>query len=161
MHAGMQRDAGTAIAIRQEDPDQPDIIALLRNGEAHSARLYPAESNHHLPLDALRAPAVRFLVARDAAGRAVATGAMVLQGDWAEIKRMWVEEDARGRGLSRAMLDALLAMARAAGLGLLRLETGVASHAALGLYESAGFTRRSPFGDYKEDPLSVFMEKRL
>jgi len=41
------------------------------------------------------------------------------------------------------------------------LETGVVSHAALGLYERAGFKRREPFDDYKADPLSVFMEKTL
>lgn len=157
----MKTDTDTTIAIRQEDPDQPEVIAMLRNGEANSARLYPAESNHHLPLAALRAPAVRFLVARDQEGRAIATGAIVLQGDGAEIKRMWVEEAARGRGLSKLMLAALVAKARDEGVALLRLETGVASHAALGLYASAGFTRRAPFGDYREDQLSVFMEMRL
>jgi putative acetyltransferase len=35
---------------------------------------------------------VRFFVARDADGNALATGALVHHGDWAEIKRMWVEE---------------------------------------------------------------------
>jgi len=43
----------------------------------------------------------------------------------------------------------------------LRLETGVESHAALNLYTQAGFRKRGPFGDYREDPLSVFMEKEL
>jgi putative acetyltransferase len=150
-----------SLVIRQEDPAQPDIIQLLRNGEANSAGLYPLESNHHLRLDALRKPEVCFLVARDAGGRALATGALVSHGDWAEIKRMWVEEDARGRGLAKTVLRSLVAKALAAGANVLRLETGVASHAALGLYEKAGFQRREPFADYKPDPLSVFMEKRL
>jgi putative acetyltransferase len=150
-----------SLVIRQEDPAQPDIIQLLRNGEANSAKLYPPESNHHLPLDDLRKPEVCFLVGRDAGGRALATGALVLHGDWAEIKRMWVEEDARGRGLAKTVLASLVAKALAAGVNVLRLETGVASHAALGLYERAGFQRREPFADYQPDPLSVFMEKRL
>ena len=47
--------AGTELKIAIEDPSQPEIIALLRDGEAYSAKLYPAESNHHMPLDALRA----------------------------------------------------------------------------------------------------------
>jgi putative acetyltransferase len=151
----------TDVTIRQEDPAQPDIIALLEKGEANSAALYPAESNHHLPLEALRAPDVRFLVARDGSGRALATGAIVLHGAWAEIKRMWVEADARGRGISRTMLETLALEARTEGVAVLRLETGVASHAALGLYESAGFTRREPFAQYRADPLSVFMERWL
>jgi putative acetyltransferase len=149
------------VLIRREDPAQAEVVNLLRNGEANSARLYPAESNHHLPLDALRLPNVRFLVARDADGRAVATGAVVMWDGWAEIKRMWVEEDARARGISRQVLNALEEEARGAGAAVLRLETGVVSHAALALYEKAGFQRRAPFGDYRPDPLSVFMEKIL
>ena len=150
--------AGLRIAI--EDPAQPEIIELLRDGEAHSAALYPAESNHHLPLDALRAPEIRFLVAREH-GRALGTGALVLQGDWAELKRMWVAAEARGRGISKALLAALEAIARQAGIRTLRLETGIASHEALGLYERAGFVRIAPFADYQPDPLSVFMAKEL
>jgi hypothetical protein len=63
------RSAPAALVIRQEDPAQPDVVELLRHGEAFSARRYPPESNHHLPLDALRRPEVRFLVARDAEGK--------------------------------------------------------------------------------------------
>jgi len=44
---------------------------------------------------------------------------------------------------------------------VLRLETGVVSHAALALYEKAGFRRITPFADYQPDPLSMFMEKHL
>jgi putative acetyltransferase len=158
----MRKSSDTAaVVIGQEDPAQADIVTLLRNGEANSARLYPAESNHHRPPDALRAPEVRFLVARNAGGRAIATGALVLHGDWAEIKRMWVDEDARGRGVSKKMLDSLVSIALTEDVPVLRLETGVASAAALGLYEGAGFQRRKPFGGYKADPLSIFMEKSL
>jgi putative acetyltransferase len=48
-----------------------------------------------------------------------------------------------------------------AGQSLLRLETGIDNHEALALYERQGFVRRGPFGDYREDPLSVFMEKQF
>jgi putative acetyltransferase len=159
----MRRPTGhsAGFVVRQEDPDQPDVIELLRKGEAESARLYPAESNHHLALASLRRPEVRFLVARDAEGQALATGAIVLQGGWAEIKRMWVEERVRGQGISRPVLDALIAEARNAGVEVLRLETGVGSHAALALYEKAGFRRRGPFADYHSDPNSVFLERSL
>jgi putative acetyltransferase len=147
------------VIIKQEDPAQPDVIVMLSHGEAESARLYPAESNHHLALEELRQPAVCFLVARDVAGDALATGAVVLHGDWAEIKRMWVEERARGQGISRQVLDALITQARGAGVVVIRLETGIESHAALALYEKTGFQRRGPFAGYRPDPLSVFMER--
>jgi len=147
--------------INIEDPSQPEIVALLRDGEAHSASLYPAESNHHLPLGALLASNVRFYVARDAGVRAIGTGALVLHGDWAELKRMWVVPEARGRGVSSVMLATLEVTARNEGIHILRLETGVDSDVALTLYQRAGFWRRDPFGDYPEDPLSVFMQKDL
>jgi len=153
--------AASALKIAVEDPSQPEIENLLRDAEAHSASLYPAESNHHMPLGALRASNVRFLVARDAGGRAVGTGAIALHGGWAELKAMWVIPEARGRGVSRVMLDTLEAHARGEGVRTLKLETGVENHAALGLYTRAGFRRRDPFGDYRADPLSVFMQKNL
>lgn len=177
------------IRIAREDPGAADVLALLAAGEAHSASLYPAESNHHLDLDGLRAASVRFFVARDVAlpgtetlpalpeakpaavpgqadeparsGTALATAAIVLHEGWAEIKRIWVEPEARGRGLSRRLLAVLEAEAVAHGIGLLRLETGIASDEALGLYRGAGFAACPPFADYRPDPHSVFMEKPL
>jgi putative acetyltransferase len=151
--------APDVLSIKQENPAQSDVAELLRHGEAFSASLYPPESSHHLPLDALRRPEARFFVARDTKGTALATGALVLHDDWAEIKRMWVEEAARGQGIARRVLNVLIAQAASAGIEILRLETGVASHAALALYEKTGFKRRAPFGDYRPDPLSVFMER--
>jgi putative acetyltransferase len=153
------------LRVSLEDPAQPDIIALLGDGERHSANLYPAESIHQLPLEALRAAHIRFLVARDGAGRAIATGGIALFGSgaecWAELKRMWVVPDARGTGVSRTMLQELEARAKDEGARRLRLETGIKNHAALALYERTGFTRCDPFGDYRPDPLSVFMQKEL
>ena len=81
------RQAPTTLIIRLEDPAQSDVAELLRHGEAFSAGLYPPESSHYLPLDALRRPDVLFFVARDMEGKALATSALVLHDDWAEIKR--------------------------------------------------------------------------
>lgn len=148
-------------AIALEDPAKPEIVALLEDGERYGASLYPAESNHFLSIDELRADNVMFAVARDGDGVAIATGALALNDGWAELKRMWVVPQARGRGLSKALLVALETRARDAGITWLRLETGIANHEALGLYERSGFVRIGPFGDYRPDPLSVFMEKRL
>jgi putative acetyltransferase len=153
--------AETELKIASEDPSQLEIITLLRDGEAHSAKLYPAESNHHMPLSALRASNVRFLVVRDASGRAVGTGALAINGDWAELKAMWVIPEARGFGVSKSILAALEARGRCERVRTLRLETGVNNHAALGLYTRAGFKRCDPFGDYRPDPLSVFMQKDI
>jgi putative acetyltransferase len=147
--------------IRPEPPRQPDIIALLDASDAFSQALYPPESNHLLDVASLEHPSVRFFVARTQ-GTAIACGAVVLAGDGtAEIKRMFVAEQARGTGTAQALLATLEQTARAEGATTLRLETGIHSHAALRLYERNGFARRGPFGSYAEDPLSVFMEKDL
>jgi len=147
--------------IALEDPAKPDVIALLEAGDAYGASLYPAESNHFLPLEGLRAPNVRFVVARDGQGKALATGAIALLDGYAELKRMWVMPEARGMGISKAVLADLEARVIEAGQSLLRLETGIDNHEALALYTRQSFVRRGPFGDYRDDPLSVFMEKQL
>lgn len=149
------------VTINIEDPSQPEIEQLLRNGEAFAAALYPAESNHFLSVDELRKDNVRFLVARTAEGKAVGTAATPLNAGWAELKRMWVEPEARGRGLARQLLRRVEAEASEAGATILRLETGVDSREALGLYSASGFSVIGPFGSYSPDPLSVFMEKQL
>jgi len=147
--------------IALEDPDQPEIRAFLRDAATFSASLYPAESNHHLPLSALRAPGVLFHVAREEGGRALGCGALKLQGGWGEVKSMWADPAARGTGVGRALLAALVEAGRAHGLACLRLETGIHNRAALGLYRAAGFAERGPFEGYGPDPLSVFMERAL
>lgn len=155
----MHSDA--TLQIVREDPDQPDVRALLRAAEAYSASLYPAESNHHLELEGLRADNVRFLVARRA-GMALGCGALVAEQDGSgEIKSLWVDPAARGLNLGRRLLDAIERAAEREGLVTLRLETGISQHQALGLYRSAGYRQIEPFGPYQPDPLSVFMEKRL
>lgn len=147
--------------ITVEDPDQPDIRALLQASDAYMAALYPAESNHLLDVKSLQAPEVTFLAAR-IDGTAVGCGAIVKSAyGWAEIKRMFVSPAARGRKLGRLLLERLETVAAARGARLLRLETGVNQPEALALYRSAGFVEIGPFGAYCADPLSVFMEKPI
>jgi putative acetyltransferase len=59
------------------------------------------------------------------------------------------------------VLTGLELTARHARLPFLRLETGIHNGDALALYRATGFVECEPFGDYKPDPLSVFMEKRV
>ena len=149
-----------AVEIALETPNQPEALALLTASHALVASLYPAESNHMLSVAELMGPGRAFLMARRG-GRAVGCGAVVLDPDGAELKRMFVPETDRGQGLGRRLLAAAEAAAWAAGARVVRLETGVRQPEALGLYRSAGYVERGPFGDYGPDPLSVFMEKLL
>lgn len=149
------------VTIQVADPASPAARELIERLDGYLSGLYPAESNHLLPVESLRQPNVTFLTAR-VDGEIVGCGAFVNQdGKYAEIKRMFVLPEFRGLKLGRRILEELESLARASGLKLARLETGVSQPEALLLYERAGYQRREPFGGYPEDPLSVFMEKRL
>jgi ribosomal protein S18 acetylase RimI-like enzyme len=95
-------------------------------------------------------------------GAPVACGAIRRHDvDTAEIKRMWVRPEARGRGIARLVLRELESSARAQGYRALVLETGLRQPEALALYESHGYTTIPNFGFYKESPLSVCYRKEL
>jgi putative acetyltransferase len=153
--------SANTITIRQEPPNQPEVIRLIQALDAFAIALYPPESNHLLDVAALSGPAVTFLVVRDG-GEVIGCGAILRDPrGWGEVKRMYVQPEQRGRGIGRRVLGELEAIARAAGLPLLRLETGIHNTEALALYRRAGFQECEPFGDYAPDPLSVFLEKRV
>lgn len=123
----------------------------------------PPESVHAFNLSKLKQPGVTFWSAW-VGGEIVGMGALKrLDERRGEIKSMRVSDAWLGKGVGRAMLDHIIAEARAMGLTSLWLETGSADAfaPALKLYETAGFTRCGPFGGYVEDPFSVFMTREI
>ncbi|GAB4388967.1 GNAT family N-acetyltransferase [Albidovulum sp.] len=161
--AAGERGARDRVTIAPADPLSPDLALLMaRHRDAMHADT-PPQSIHMMEAAALAAPGIRFFAMHDGA-RAVGMGALKpLDATHAEIKSMHVLAEMRGAGLARRMLDFLEAEARRAGYRRLSLETGSqpAFGAARRLYERAGFEICAPFGDYREDPNSVFMSKRI
>jgi putative acetyltransferase len=149
------------MTIALESPDQPEVIALIAELDSYQDTLYPPESRHAIDLASLKQANVLFAVARDEAGRAVGCGAVVLTPAFGELKRMYVSPRCRGQGIARKLLLVQESESVRAGCKLLKLETGPLQPEALGLYASFGYERREPFGEYKNDPLSVFMQKRI
>jgi len=147
--------------ITPERPDTADARALIAELEAHLESLYPRESRHGYSVEKLIADAVAFFLIRQDGAPAGCGGIQLFGAEYGEIKRMYVRPQFRGLGLARLMLNHLADYARERGVGLLRLETGIHQHAAIGLYERAGFRRIPAFGEYKEDPLSRFYEKPI
>ncbi|MBN3815781.1 GNAT family N-acetyltransferase [Paraburkholderia sp. Se-20369] len=149
------------MTIAIESPDQPDVIALIADLDAYQDTLYPPESRHALDLASLKQANVLFAVARDSEGLAIGCGAVVLYPGFGELKRMYVSPRGRGQGVARKLMALLESRAINFGCTLLKLETGPYQHEALALYASAGYQRRGPFGDYANDPLSIFMQKHI
>ena len=143
-----------------ETPDQPDVIKLIADLDDFQDSLYPAESRYALDLGSLKKNNVRFAVARNDEGQAIGCGAIVLYDGYGELKRMYVSEHSRGTGVADKVLDVLERAAIDAGCTLFKLETGPYQPAALAFYARSGYERCERFGDYKEDPLSVFMQKQ-
>lgn len=151
------------ITIARESPVGPDLALLMQRHTADMHADTPPESIHMMDAGQLSAPGIAFFVMRDA-GVAVAMGAFKRIDDaHAEIKSMHVLSEARGRGLSRLMLEHLLAEARRAGFSRLSLETGAQPTfvAARALYARSGFVDCPPFEGYGPDPNSVFMTRTI
>jgi putative acetyltransferase len=151
------------IDIRLDDLSGPQIRALLEEHLRHMHELSPPESVHALDLDKLRRPDIAFWTAW-AGGELLGCGALrELDATHGEIKSMRTAAAYRGRGVARAVLAHILAEADRRGYVRLSLETGAmaAFEPAQRLYRSVGFVRCPPFGNYVDDPLSVFMTKAL
>ena len=149
--------------IEYLDPDSPEVLALLAESDAYYVNLYPAESNHLESSEDLKKPNVLFVGCR-IDGELVASGAAKIIQDndsYAEIKRVFVVDDHRGKGLSSKLMRFLETELQGRGVSLFRLETGVKQPEALGLYRKLGYLERGPFGSYRADPYSVFMEKQV
>ncbi|WP_426593271.1 GNAT family N-acetyltransferase [Cellulomonas sp. McL0617] len=78
-----------------------------------------------------------------------------------ELKKVWVDDAARGAGAARALLIAIEDDARAAGLTSVVLQTGIRQPEAVTLYLSAGYRPIVPFGPYTDDLLSLLFGKVL
>lgn len=143
--------------------DDPRVIALVR---AHAGRARAETgrgSAHALDPEDLRGPGVAFWSVWEGEA-AVAIGALRrLADDHGEIKSMYTAESARGRGVGSALLLHIIDAARVLGMRRLSLETGAWPYfdPARALYRRHGFTGCAAFGDYSEDPNSVFMTLSL
>ncbi len=148
-------------AVRIEPARQPELLELMRQGDEFTLSLYPPESCHLLGVEELEEPGVTVFVARDQ-DVVVGMAALVERGDGtAELKRMFVPDAVRGRGIAGELMRTVEAHASSRGLHLIQLETGPLQDAAIRLYERSGFTRIPNFGKYVGDPNSVCYEKSL
>jgi len=151
-----------SVRIEQVAPDSPAAVELIRELDDHlDQQPYTASSRHAFSVDKLIREGVAFFVLSYFDQLAGCGGVKLFANDYGEVKRMFVRPKYRGLGLGIKILDYLAEHTRAHGIDILRLETGIYQKEAIGLYEKYGFKRRSPFGSYQEDSLSVYFEKML
>jgi putative acetyltransferase len=149
--------------VEIDDPERPDVYALLEEHLRSMYALSPPESVHALDVSRLKGPDITFWSVRDG-DTLLGCGALKeIDPEHGEVKSMRTPQALRRRGAGRAVLIQILNEARLRGYKRLSLETGSmdAFLPAQKLYESFGFTFCGPFGDYRPDPYSVFMTLRL
>jgi len=143
------------IEFRREPASSPAARTLLTAMEQEMFDLYDMTA---MPTPAstaeLEPPSGGAYVVGWEDGRAVAGGALKrLEPGVAEIKRMYVVPDARGRGLARGLLAAIEDAARELGYERVRLDTGASQPHAQALYESAGY---QSVPDYNDNPYAAY-----
>jgi len=145
--------------IAVDDPRAADVRELLGRHLAFAHTHTPAEDVHALDMTGLLDASVTFFSYR-VDRTLLGVGALKeLDGQHGEVKSMHTAQEARGRGIGRAMLAHLLAVGRERGYLRISLETGTmpAFAAARALYASAGFTPCGPFADYTMSPSNTWM----
>ena len=151
------------LVIAVEDPQVPDVGAVLARHLAVMQAETPPAHVHALPAERLQDPAVTLFGARRQ-GVLLGVGAIRrLENMHAELKSMHTLAEARGQGIGRAMLGHLIQVASASGYQRVSLETGTmaAFEPARRMYRSAGFRPCEPFGEYTVNPYSVCMTLAL
>jgi ribosomal protein S18 acetylase RimI-like enzyme len=148
--------ASPAAFVVREARDARDVAEVRRLVLAHADARAATPGMEHMRADAERMPGP-YVAPRGGLWLALADDAAIgcvalrpLDDGGAEVKRMFVDSAWRGRGVGRALLEALIDGARARGHAVLRLGTLQDMTAAQGLYHSLGFR---PIARYRPDEL--------
>ncbi|WP_375485743.1 GNAT family N-acetyltransferase [uncultured Jatrophihabitans sp.] len=141
--------------------DDPDVTRMVAAVQAEYVQMYGGPDAAVVDVSEFVPPQGVLLVGT-LDGRAVAMGGWRRKSDTvAELKRMYVTPDVRGRGLSRVVLAAIEASAAAAGITELVLNTGPVQRAAVALYRSSGYEPSAPFGYYADLGGALFFAKPI
>ena len=149
--------------IREGLLDHPAVIALLKEHLASMEQTAPPESRHALDPGGLRGPDITFWSLWDGSQLAGVGALKHLSRDHVEIKSMKTAPAYLRKGIASKILAHMIQDARERGCLRISLETGSMEFFAPArhLYSSFGFEPCAPFGNYVDDPNSVFMSRLL
>lgn len=151
--------------ILEVDPEDPRAIQAVGDYGAELARRLGFEATS-VTVDGLaeyRRPSGAFFLVV-AGGRVVGCGAVRSitlpdRSKAAELKRMWLSPELRGKGVGRSLLDRLHTTARELGHDRAVLDSRRELEAALRLYRAAGYQEVEPFNDNPD--ATVWMARSL
>jgi putative acetyltransferase len=149
--------------IELDDLSRSEIAELLKEHLASMFVHSPPESVHALPIETLRSPDITFWSVWENSELLGCGALKELDPAHGEIKSMRTASAHLRKGVARAVVRQIIAEAKRRGYRRLSLETGsmAAFKPARQLYAACGFTYCGPFGDYVNDPNSVFMTMEL
>lgn len=155
--------AARGLEIRAVDPASPAAAALVADFFAEIAARYPGfepSRQPSAPLDAFTPETGGvFLVALREGEPIACAGLQRLDDVTGEVRRVFVRETARGGGVARTLLSALLESARDLGYEQVRLDTGDRLPEARSLFLAFGFR---DIADYNGNPYAAYwMERSL
>lgn len=146
--------------LKSVSPFDSKVSEFIDELDSYQSSLYPAESNHLDSRDTLSAANSK-LVGAYKNNTLVGIGAAKICENYGELKRFYIPEIYRGLGIAELIIVDLEKWLIENRIYLSRLETGVLQLAAIRFYQKLGYAPIAPFGNYKPDPLSLFMEKKL
>ena len=157
----------TEIRIIEQDPALPACCELVEAHWFEMGELYGDTGPCLFRPSDVYGPGAVFLAAYEGLN-AIGCGALrqmvrddVLSPGEAEVKRVYVRPSHRNRGIARQIMEALEALAPSMDYKVLTLETGSLQPFAVRLYRNMGYSDSDPFGEYIDDPRSVFLSKIL
>lgn len=145
------------IRTNSDNSDFRELVRLLdedlqiRDGDAHP---FYAQFN--------KIDKIRYVVVAYENGQAVGCGAIKeYEKGVAEVKRMFVKPEWRGRGIAKRILSELEGWANELSFSECILETGKNQPEAIGLYQKSGYQKIPNYGQYEGIQLSVCMRKSI
>jgi len=150
------------IELRRESVSHPDAVRCLSGYfdeiDRRFATGFAPEAGGAAEDAGFAPPTGDFLIARKS-GEPIGCGGVAFRDGFAEIKRMWVSEDARGAGVGHEILLGLEKIARDAGFSCIRLDSNRSLTEAHKLYRRSGYAE---IDRYNDNPYAeIWFEKTL
>lgn len=142
--------------------ENPDFIGLCHDLDDFLNELVGGEKNRAEYIQYNKLDDIHdVIVAYDEDTPVGSAGFKKYDDECAEVKRVFIKREYRGKGISKKLMELLEERAKNKGYKYLILESGEPLAAAMSLYRKIGYKVIPNYGQYKDMPDSVCMKKEL